>query len=295
MFTNITDSETGSNKASSGQLVHYLDKENRLFSEMEKQLWFNGKGDGIEAYDVRSALDGNVARLSRTDSKFFLVNLSPSQKEIDFLVREYGEDEATECLKDFAVAMMDEYAKNFKRPGIESNEDLLWFGKLEHHRYYSFRDAEVKSGAVKAGSLKPGSNWHVQVIVSRKDITNSIKLSPMNKSKGKNALHSMKLGQFDRSAFKKSGERTFDRMFGFERGLKESFEYANVQKNGSLQQKIELSIKERGFREERSEIEMELKLDNLLEGLLKEVYQEGLGEMFRKKRRSRENEQGLSL
>ena len=184
MFTNITDSETGNNKGSSGQLVHYLEKENRVFAEMEKQLWFNGKNYGIEAYDVRSALDGNVARLCKTDSKFFLINLSPSQKEIDFLVSEYGEEEAKECLKDFAVSMMDKYAKNFWRPGVESNKDLLWFGKLEHHRYYSFRDVEVKSGAVKAGSLKPDSNWHVQVVVSRKDITNSIKLSPMNKSRG---------------------------------------------------------------------------------------------------------------
>lgn len=298
MFTNITDSETGNNKGGSGQLVHYLDKENRLFPEIEKQQWFNGKKDVIEPYDVRSAIDGNIARLGRSDSKFFLVNLSPSQKEIDFLIDEYGLEEAKECLKDFAVAMMDEYAKNFKRPGIESNEDLLWFGKLEHYRYFSFRDAEVKSGEVKAGSLKPGSNWHVQVIVSRKDITNSIKLSPMNKSRGKNALHSAKLGQFDRSALKKSGEQVFDKMFGFERWLKETFEYANLQNKGSLVQKMDLAQKENEYRDERNELENELRVDNLLEGLLKVDYHEELGEMFRrKKRRNLENgqDQGLSL
>jgi len=106
----------------------------------------------------------------------------------------------------------------------------------------------------------------------------------------------MKLGQFDRSAFKRSGEQVFDRMFGFERGMKESFDYANVQKNGGLEQKIELSARELEFREEWIGLEKELRLDNLLEGLLREDYQEGLGEMFRKKRkRSNEQDQGLSM
>ncbi|RZM11957.1 MAG: molybdopterin-guanine dinucleotide biosynthesis protein MobB [Pedobacter sp.] len=295
MYTNITDSETGNNQGSSCQLVHYLDKENRVFPEMEKQMWFNGSEDDIESYKVRTALDGNIRRLCKGDSKFFLVNISPSQKEIGFLVSEYGEDEAKECLKDYAVRMMDEYARNFKRPGIESNENLLWFGKLEHFRYYGFRDAEVKSGQVKAGSLKPGSNWHLQLIVSRKDITNSVKLSPMNKSRGKNAEHSLKLGQFDRTTFKMTGEKVFDEMFGFERGLQESFEYANVQKNGNIEQKLYLQ-KNIGHTVEPSKFDIDLKLDNLLEDMLKEEYQEGLGDIFRKKRkRGHENDQGLSL
>lgn len=32
------------------------------------------------------------------------------------------------------ISLFMEYAKNFKRPGIETNEDLLWFSKLENHR-----------------------------------------------------------------------------------------------------------------------------------------------------------------
>lgn len=285
MFINITASETGNNNGSSGALVHYLDKENRLFSEVE-QLWFNHTSDSIESYVVGSKLDGNVARLCKADAKFFLVNISPSQKELGFLIEHFGEQQAKEQLKDFAFEVINEYAMNFNRPGIESNADLLWFAKLEHHRYYSFRDKEVKDGLVKRGTAKPGQQWHVQVIVSRKDITNSIKLSPMNKSRGKNVEHSKKLGQFDRSAFKQSSEQLFDEKFGFDRGLKETFRYANIQKNGNLEQKMELQRELSLDKSDGGNIMKagrSLQLDKLVEMLLEREYDEQLGDMFNKK------------
>lgn len=82
---------------------------------------------------------------------------------------------------------------------------MLWYGKLEHFRYYKHNDPEVKNGLRKKGEAKEGEQMHIQIIVTRKDITNKIKLSPMNNSRGKNAAHSAKLGQFDRKAFKQSG------------------------------------------------------------------------------------------
>ncbi len=81
---------------------------------------------------------------------------------------------------------------------------------------------------------------HVQIIVSRKDASNSIKLSPLNNSKGKNAVHSQKVGQFDRVAFKQMSEALFDRMFDYDREFKESFKYANTLKHGTYEQKKEV-------------------------------------------------------
>lgn len=241
MYINITDCDTGNNKGSSGQLVHYLDKENRLFDRITPEEWFNGTRNNVQSYEVNKSLDSNIAKLSRDDAKFFLINISPSQKEINYLNEQYGEEAAKEKLKEYAIKVMDEYARNFNRPGIESNEDLLWFAKLENHRYYNHSDKEVKNGTVKRGTVKPGEHMHIQVIVSRKDITNKIKLSPMNKSRGKNAEHSKKLGQFDRSAFKASGERLFDEKFAFDRGFTDTYQYANTQKNGSLEERMALS------------------------------------------------------
>jgi len=243
MFINITDSETADNKGSSSALIHYLDKENRLDQSATPEYWFNQEKVNILPYEAQLALDHNVARLSRSDAKFFLVNISPSQKEIAWLKEQYGDKGAEHQLKAYAVKVMDEYARNFKRPGIESSKDLLWYGKLEHYRYYSHKDAEVKNGLKKRGDRKPGEQMHIQVIVSRKDTTNSIKLSPMNKSRGKNTEHSKKVGQFDRSAFKQIGEKLFDLQFAFDRGLTETFQYANIQKKGTLDERLTLHRK----------------------------------------------------
>lgn len=244
MYINITDSETGNNKESSGQLVNYLEKENHaaLESSHAKELWFNTKNKEIIPQEVRVRIDNNIAKLGRRDAKFFLVNISPSQKEIIFLKERFGDQGAEEKLKQYAVLMMDAYARNFKRPGIQDSKDLLWYGKLERYRYYSFSDSEVEQGTVKAGEPKIGEQMHIQIIVSRKDISNKIKLSPMNNSRGSNKEHSQRLGQFDRVFFKSSGELIFDQTFGFDRLLKETMNYSLTMKNGTAEQKREIHL-----------------------------------------------------
>lgn len=246
MFINITDNKEAANKGSSGALVNYLEKENRLENGKEPELWFNGQRHDVEAYEVRRALDGNNAKLGKDEARFFLVNISPSQKELAHLQALFGKAELKEQLKQYAEKVMDEYAKNFKRPGIGSSKDLLWFAKLEHHRYYTYKDKEVQNGTKKRGEKKVGNQMHIQVIVSRKDITNKIKLSPMNSSRGRNAEHSRKMGQFDRMAFKQCGETLFDEKFSFERNLKETMAYANIHKNGSLAQREQLDMLRQG-------------------------------------------------
>lgn len=117
---------------------------------------------------------------------------------------------------------------------------MVWFAKLENYRYYTHNDPEVKQGIKKRGERKEGEQMHVQVIVSRKDAINKIKLSPMNTSRGKNEDHSKKMGQFDRVAFKQCGETLFDELFEFDRQLKDTMAYANAQKNGSLAERVQM-------------------------------------------------------
>jgi hypothetical protein len=242
MHVNITKSETGNNKGSSSQLIAYLEKENRVAELQNHNLkkteyWFNQERDTIQPYEARQRLDSNIAKLSKDDAKFFLVNISPSSKELRYLKEKYGEEGTRHYLKEYANHVMDAYAKNFKRNGINGNEDLVYFGKLENNRYYTYKDLEVRKGLAKKGEAKPGEQMHIQIIVSRKDASNSIKLSPFNNSKGTNAEHSQKVGQFDRVAFKQTTESLFDSMFGYDREIKESFNYANTLKHGSYEQK----------------------------------------------------------
>ena len=239
MFINITKTETGNNTGSCGQLVNYLEKENRLEPEL-RELWFNSDSRNILPFKVRTSIDANIAKLCNADSKFYLINISPSQKELAFLQKEFGETDIPGMLKQYAEKIMDEYARNFHRTGISSGRDLLWFGKVEKYRYYGFRDKEVKEGKKKKGERKEGLQFHIQIIVSRKDITNKIKLSPQNTSRGKNVEHSKKMGQFHRVAFKESGEKIFDGHFGFNRSFSQRMSYANTMKNGDALEKLKV-------------------------------------------------------
>lgn len=281
----INISTEGSNKGSSGTLVQYLEKENRKELKDSPEVWFITKQKTAEAYEVRRALDNNVSKLGKNDAKFYLINISPSQKEIRHLLENHGEQETKAELKKYAEKVMDEYAKNFKRPGVESNKDLLWFGKLENFRYYSHTDKEVKNGEHKRGEKKDGEQMHIQIIVSRKDITDKIKLSPLNNSRGKNENHSQKLGQFNRVAFKQCGEELFDKTFDFERAFKETASYAIIKKNGNLEQKEKLDVLAKGVEinpnakqvafELAKEISMEKSL-TFINGLFKSNPNEGL-------------------
>jgi len=269
MHINISKSETGNNKGSSGQLVSYLEKENRIEQAQhpmrEPEYWFNQESQQIQPYQVRYDIDHNIGRLSKDEAKFFLVNISPSEHELTFLKEEFGEEGARQQLKQYANKLMDEYAKNFKKENVKSNKDILYYGKVENHRYYTHKDEEVKQGLAKRGEQKPGEQMHVQIIVSRKDITDSIRLSPLNNSRGKNVAHSLKVGQFDRSAFKQAAEQTFDQKFDYDRELWETFRYANTLKHGSYEQKLEMREADKQEQQLRQQQEQEWKLQQKLQ------------------------------
>lgn len=99
---------------------------------------------------------------------------------------------------------------------------------------------------------------YVQVIVSRKDLSNKVKLRPQNTSKGSNEKHSAKLGQFNRSSFKQSGEEVFYNLFKFDRGLKDKFIYANVMENGTPEQKTQMQM----ISELSAEISKDISIDS---------------------------------
>lgn len=263
MHINISKSETGNNKGSSGQLVSYLEKENRIeqtqHPRREPEYWFNQESQQIRPYQVRYDIDHNIGRLSKDEAKFFLVNISPSEHELTFLKEEFGAEGARQQLKQYANKLMDEYAKNFKKENVKSNKDILYYGKVENHRYYTHKDEEVKQGLAQRGQQKPGEQMHVQIIVSRKDMTDSIRLSPLNNSRGKNVAHSLKVGQFDRSAFKEAAELKFDQTFNYDRELWETFKYANTLKHGSYEQKLEMreAVKQEQEQRQQQRLEME--------------------------------------
>ncbi len=75
------------------------------------------------------------------------------------------------------------------------------------------------------GMKKAGNQSHIHIIVSRKDASNSVSLSPGSKYKASEVTMNGKLVKrgFDRDAFFTKAESTFDKTFGYKRNYAESY------------------------------------------------------------------------
>ena len=75
------------------------------------------------------------------------------------------------------------------------------------------------------GMRKDGNQSHIHIIVSRKDASNSISLSPGSKHKASEVeMHGKKVKRgFDRDTFFAKAEKTFDKTFGYKRNYAETY------------------------------------------------------------------------
>ena len=210
---------------SSRQLASYLEHED--LERMEKGIYtdgfFNLMDDNIYKSKVIKDIDSNIGQLLKTDAKFFAIHVSPSEKEL----RAMGntEQDKAEAMKRYIrEVFIPEYAKNFNK-GL-SEADIKFYGKIHFDRSRS--DNEL--------------NMHCHLVVSRKDQTNKKKLSPLTNHK--NTKNGVIKGGFDRVNLFRQAEQGFDKLFGYNRQLSESFEYANTMKNGSIDDKLKMQEQE---------------------------------------------------
>lgn len=75
------------------------------------------------------------------------------------------------------------------------------------------------------GMQKDGNQSHIHIIVSRKDASNSVSLSPGSKYKASDVVMNGKKVKrgFDRDRFFANAEKTFDTQFGYKRNYAESY------------------------------------------------------------------------
>ncbi|MDN4167041.1 DUF5712 family protein [Cytophagales bacterium LB-30] len=213
MNIKITSSETGNNKGSCTKLVDYLEKENKEKALLEKRFFFDEVNDMVSSHVVKESIDANHHKLGRNDAKFFMLVISPSEKELQHIACDEKK------LMAYTRKVMDNYAYTFNK-GI-TGTDLLWFAKVEE-----FRKEKGKK------QPKEGLQWHVHVIVSRYDKQKRYKLSPLTNHR--NTTSGIARGGFDRNAFRENGERAFDQLFDYKRAFQESWEYQNAMKNGNV-------------------------------------------------------------
>ena len=216
---------TYNNAGSSRQLLSYMDHED--LERMEKGVYtegfFNLTEDNVYKSTVIKDIDTNIGQLLKTDAKFFAIHVSPSENEL----RTMGntEQEKAEAMKRYIrEVFITEYAKNFNKELSEA--DIKFYGKIHFDRSRS--DNEL--------------NMHCHLILSRKDQTNKKKLSPLTNHK--NTKKGTVTGGFDRVNLFQQAEQGFDKLFGYNRQLSESFEYANTMKNGSIDDKLKMQEQE---------------------------------------------------
>ncbi|WP_281682053.1 DUF5712 family protein [Zunongwangia profunda] len=264
------------NTGSCSSLAQYLDKENQELEKMiktsntisrislyekRKQHFFNATSDQISLVSVIDKIDNNRKKLAKKDAKYYAPTISFSQKELEHLseivsgrkvnnIWDFSNEEYlkfNELIRNYGRQVMDEYAANFNRQnkGLKNGKDLVYFGKIEHFRKFKGNDKEVKDGLYKSGDYKPGLTTHIHLIISRKDKTQKMKLSPLSNERskdriiGKNKYH---VG-FDRLKWIKNNEKAFDNLFKYQRKELEKFEVQNILKNGSPKEKVQIKMR----------------------------------------------------
>jgi len=212
---------TYNNAGSSKRLCSYLEHEDmdRMEQRIYTEGFFNLTDDDIYKSQVVKEIDSNIGQLLKTDAKFYAIHISPSEQEL----RAMGNTEAeqSEAMKRYIrEVVIPEYAKNFNK-GL-SAEDIKFYGKIHFDRDRS--DNEL--------------NMHCHLIVSRKDQSNKVKISPLTNHR--NTKKGAIKGGFDRKNLFRQAEKGFDKLFGYNRQLSESFEYYNTMKNGNITDQIKM-------------------------------------------------------
>lgn len=213
---------TYNNAGSSRRLAAYLEHED--LERMEKGIYtegfFNLTEENLYKSQVVKDIDNNKAQLLKTDAKFYAIHISPSAKELQAMGS--TEQEQAEAMRIYIrEVFIPEYAKNFNK-GL-SAKDIKFYGKIHFDRDRS----EISE-----------KNMHCHIIVSRKDQSNKIKLSPLTNHR--NTKKGAIKGGFDRTTLFQNAEKVFDKLFNYDRPLEESFEYYNVMKNASITDQLKM-------------------------------------------------------
>lgn len=204
---------TYANTGSCTGVVTYLQHEDleRIRQGQQAEPFFNQYRDFVSPKEVTYKIDHNRAQLHKTDAKFFVITVSPSEKELAAMGA--SPEEQARAMKEYIRKdIIPAYAENFNK-GLQA-DNIEYYAKIHYTR-----------------TGERLNDMHAHIIVSRKDRANKLKLSPKTNHRGtaKGAVR----GGFDRTDFFRKCESSFDRRMGFDREPEESFDYLNAVKNGS--------------------------------------------------------------
>jgi hypothetical protein len=231
------------NTGSCSNVIDYLQHEDldRALKGETVEPFFNQTNDNAKSSDIIAQIDKNKSQLHKSDARFFVVTISPSSKEL----KKMGDTPLaqSQAMKEFVKnEFIEKYAENFNKN--LSKEDILYYSKIHIER-----------------KGKNENDLHAHVVISRKTADNKLKISP------KTNHRSGVMGGFDRTKFFDQVEKSFDSKFKHQRDVKESFEYQNAMKNGSLED-VKRQV-ERELKQPKLDLQKNQDLDNRKKSELK--------------------------
>ena len=264
------------NAGSCVKLVTYLNKEIG-----PEKTFFSHLHDDIRLNEVIDKIDNNKRTLKKKQEKFYMLSYNPSSREIEHLVRRVTGKKVNNLselsslerqnvfdeFKEYVRQCMNVYAKNFNREKDIDGKDLVYFGRLEEYRRYTYEDEAVRQGLVKIGDLKQGFNLHAHVIVSRMDATQTIALSPRaNNRGGTNLLNGKKVKNgFNLKKWQMDSREYFCTKYNYIPSANERFYHYNPgysQYRNKVKNKIVNEIME-GMEEEKKLLRSVKKISNI--------------------------------
>ncbi|MDG3581435.1 MobB family relaxase [Galbibacter pacificus] len=142
MYITITPQKLGGNYSqSSADFVGYLEKENQGLEQEDMEHFFNQYGDEFSAEEVVKDIDGNGAKLKKTEPKFYSITVSPSKYELNRL------QNSSEDLKKYTRELMKDYVASFNREingQPVSINDIKYYAKIEHQRTFKGTDRKIR-------------------------------------------------------------------------------------------------------------------------------------------------------
>ncbi|MCX2838408.1 MULTISPECIES: MobB family relaxase [Flavobacteriaceae] len=142
MYITITPQKSGNNYSqSSADFVGYLEKENQGLEQGAMEHFFNQYDEEISADEVVKEIDGNGAKLKKTEPKFYSITVSPSKYELNRLQNN------SEDLKRYTRELMKDYVASFNREingRPISIDDIKYYAKIEHQRTFKGTDWQIR-------------------------------------------------------------------------------------------------------------------------------------------------------
>ncbi|WP_026935007.1 MobB family relaxase [Christiangramia echinicola] len=151
MYITITAQKIGGTFSKSvADFVNYLEKENQSLETEDTEYFFNQYGDKISAEEVIKEIDGNTAKLEKTEPRFYSITVSPSKYELNRL------QNSSEDLKKYTRELMKDYVVSFNREihGRPVNiDDIKYYARIEHQRSFKGTDIQVRENQPFASKI----------------------------------------------------------------------------------------------------------------------------------------------